>query len=48
MLENELYGCTTLELCIQRCNDPERNEMLTVINAYYGYYEILQVCWILH
>ena len=27
---------------------PERHEMLTVINAYYGYYGILQVCQILH
>ena len=26
-----------LKLCIQRCNGPERHEMLTVINAYYGY-----------
>ena len=32
-----------LKLCIWRCNGPERHEMLTVINAYYGYYEILQV-----
>ena len=26
-----------LKLCIQRCDGPERHEMLTVINAYYGY-----------
>ena len=41
-----------LKLCIwlgtQRCNGPERHEMLTVINAYYGYCRILQVCQILH
>ena len=37
-----------LELYIRRCDGPERHEMLTVINAYYGYYGILQVCWILH
>ena len=35
-------------LGIWRCNGPERHEMLTVINAYYGYYGILQVCQILH
>ena len=29
-----------------RC--PERHDMLTVINAYYGYLEILQICQILH
>ena len=23
---------------IQRCNGPERHRMLTIINAYYGYY----------
>ena len=28
-----------LKLCIQRCDGPERHEMLTVINAYYGYYK---------
>ena len=37
-----------IQLCIQRCDGPERHEMLTVINAYYGYYGILQVCQILH
>ena len=26
----------------------ERHEMLTVIDAYYSYYKILQVCHILH
>ena len=38
------YGCTTLwllipilKLCFQRCNGPERQKMLTVINDYYGY-----------
>ena len=35
-------------LGIQRCDGPERLEMLTVINAYYVYYEILQVCQILN
>ena len=35
-------------LGIQRCDGPERHEMLTVINAYYGYYGILQIHWILH
>ena len=35
-------------LGIQRCDGPGRLEMLTVINAYYGYYGILQVYWILH
>ena len=30
-------------LGIQRCDGPERHEMLTVINAYYSYYGILQV-----
>ena len=48
MLENEFYGCTTLKLCSQRCDGPERHEMLTVINAYYGYCKILQVCQVLH
>ena len=33
---------------IRGCDGPERHEMLTVINAYYGYYGILQVSWILH
>ena len=37
-----------LKLCIWRCNGPERHEMLTVFNAYYGYHKILQVCHILH
>ena len=37
-----------IRLGIRRCDGPERHEMLTVINAYYGYYKILQVCWILH
>ena len=39
-----LYGCTTLwllipilKLCIWRYNGPERLEMLTVLNDYYGY-----------
>ena len=40
------YGCMTvsyqLRLCIRRCGGPERHEMLTVFNAYYGYCEILQ------
>ena len=35
-------------LGIWRCNGPERHEMLTVINAYYGYYGILLIHWILH
>ena len=35
-------------LCIWRCNGPERHEMLTVFDAYYGYCEILQICQILH
>ena len=37
-----------IRLGIWRCDGPERHEMLTVINAYYGYYGILQVCQILH
>ena len=39
----ELYGCTTvwlpiliLKTCIRRCDGPERHEMLTVLNDYYG------------
>ena len=48
MIENEFYGCTTLKLCIQRCDGPGRLEMLTVTNAYYSFYGILQVCHILH
>ena len=35
-------------LADQRCDGPERQEMLTIINAYYDYYEILQVYQILH
>ena len=38
-----LYGCTTiwlsiliLKLCIQRCDGPERHEMLAVLNDNYG------------
>ena len=42
--ENRTY----IYIYIWRCDGPERHEMLTVINAYYGYYGILQVCWILH
>ena len=34
------YGCTILKLCIWRCDGPGRHEMLTVIDAYYGYREI--------
>ena len=26
-----------LKLCFQRCDGPERHQMLTVINDYYGY-----------
>ena len=37
-----------IQLGTLRCNGPGRLEMLTVINAYYGYYEVLQVCQILH
>ena len=37
-----------IQLGIQRCDGPERHEMLTVINVYYSYCEILQVCQILH
>ena len=37
-----------IKLCIQRCDGPERHEMLTVSDAYYSYYKILQVCHILH
>ena len=43
-----IYIYTYIRLGIQRCDGPERHEMLTVINAYYGYYGILQVCRILH
>ena len=32
---------------VRSCDGPERHEMLTVINAYYGYYKILQVFHIL-
>ena len=35
-------------LGIRRCDGPERCRILTVINAYYGYYEILLICQILH
>ena len=53
------YGCTAeymnssakaiyIWLGVWRCNGPGRHRMLTVINAYYSYYEILQVCRILH
>ena len=60
MPENEFYGGTIEYIgsnakavyiylaSIQRCNGPGRLEVLTVINAYYGYYEILPVCQILH
>ena len=37
-----------IKLCIRWYSGPERHEMLTVINAYYSYYKILQVCHILH
>ena len=37
-----------IRLGIQRCDGPERHRMLTVINAYYGYYEILLIHQILH
>ena len=37
-----------IRLGIWRCDGPGRLEMLTVINAYYGNYEMLQVCQILH
>ena len=37
-----------IQLGIQRCDGPERHRMLTVINAYYGYYEILLIHQILH
>ena len=41
-----------LKLCIRlgiwRYDGPERHEILTVINAYYGYCKILQVGQILH
>ena len=37
-----------IRLGIQRCNGPERHEMLTVINAYYGYYGILPILQNLH
>ena len=46
-LENELLqlynGICQLELCIQRCDGPERHEMLTVFDAYYGYCKMWQV-----
>ena len=35
-----------IRLCIWRCDGPERHEMLTVFDAYYGYCEILQICQI--
>ena len=35
-------------LGIWRCEGRRRLDMLTVINAYYGDYGILQVCQILH
>ena len=59
-LENlNFYGCTVecinsnakaiyIWLGIWRCDGPERCRMLTVMNAYYGYYEILLICLILH
>ena len=49
------YGCTVeyinsnaKAIYIQRCDGPERHRMLTVINAYYDYYEILLIHWVLH
>ena len=36
------------DICIWRCDGPERHEMLIIINACYGYCGILQVCQILH
>ena len=33
-----IYIYIYIQLCIQRCDGPERHEILTVINAYYGYY----------
>ena len=35
-------------LGIRRCDGLERHRMLTVINAYYGYYGILLIHQILH
>ena len=32
------YNAIYIWLCIRRCDGPERHEILTVINAYYGYY----------
>ena len=37
-----------IQLGIWRCDGPGRHRMLTVINAYYGYYEILLIRQILH
>ena len=37
-----------VRLGIRRCDGPERHEMLTVINAYYSYYEILLIHEILY
>ena len=55
-LENlNFYGCTAQyinsnakAIHIQRYDGPERHRMLTVINAYYGYYELLLIRQILH
>ena len=43
-----IYTNIYIWLGIQRCDGPERHEMLTAINAHYNYYGILQVCQILH
>ena len=32
------YNAIYIQLGIQRCDGPERHRMLTIINAYYGYY----------
>ena len=37
-----------IRLGIQKCDGPERHRMLTIINAYYGYYGVLLIHWVLY
>ena len=39
----EYINTNAKAIYIRWCDGPERHRMLTVINAYYSYYEILQV-----
>ena len=44
MVEYINYNAIYIQLGIWRCDGLERHRMLTVINAYYGYYGILLIC----